>query len=181
MKKPPNTNVLQGLACPNPDCNSTGPFRIQAEALFEVRDDGASEFTELDWGDVSFMSCVACGDESTVDHFRVLNPLPSGIVRVDADGAVNVYAETGPRLPEPEMELMLLSPVQPVSAEDIPLLPDTHRAFVRRPDPDVNRQATVSINERVNREFGGRFLRGPVLLVPRGLLPPCDSDRRSPP
>lgn len=171
--RPPNTNVLAGLACPNPECGSVGPFCIQAEAYFEVSDDGASEFTELDFREDSFMKCVRCSDEGSVAYFRVLTPLTEDIVVVSDDGAVSWRTwQTAPqrKIRNTEIDLMLSDVATAVPSEQLPLLPPTHVAFVRRPDQDVDRQVLRPLNHRINRAFNGTTARGPVVLIRRSLL-----------
>lgn len=175
IPRPANTNVLAGLACPNPECRSVGPFRIQAEALFEVSDDGASEFTELDFRADSFMACVACGDEGSVAHFRVFEDLTQDVVLVSADGCVQFVSVHEPRMRTTEIDLLLSDVAERVPTRELPKLPATHVAFVRRRDPDVDRQATRELNRRVNDAFGG-VLRGPVALVRRTFLSDLGAD-----
>lgn len=174
--RPPNTNVLAGLACPNTDCRSVGPFRIQAEAYFEVGDDGASEFTELDFRDDSFMKCIRCGDEGAVNHFRVLTPLPDqDIIVVQDHGSVLFQCwqpdsrEINRKIRTTEIDFVLAAVAEAVPSALLPLLPNTHVAFIRRPDPDIDRQALRPLNQRIFDAFGGP-LRGPVALVRRSLL-----------
>jgi len=180
MMHKPNENCLQGLACPNPKCRSVGPFRIQAEALFEFTDEGASEFTEVDFNESSFMSCVKCGDEGVVAQFNVLRPLPDeDIVHVDADGRVSFETwqpearEASTRWPRmilrQDLDRMLADVAIEVFCDQLTGLPPDYAVFMRRPDPSVDRQVLRPINYRINDEFGV-MLRGPVLLVRRSLL-----------
>jgi hypothetical protein len=56
--KNPNTNCLEGLACPN--CGSFGPFSIECTATFDVSDDGTDNCREVGWSAKSKASCHEC-------------------------------------------------------------------------------------------------------------------------
>lgn len=63
----PNTNCLEGLACPK--CGSEGPFYIMAMALFMVYDSGTEDYQDVDWDDESYCRCHGCGFAGTVLNF----------------------------------------------------------------------------------------------------------------
>ena len=65
----PNTNCLQGLRCP--ECDSEGPFYIECRSLFTVYDDGATEFSDLEWEDDAFIQCYSCEHEGKVKDFKL--------------------------------------------------------------------------------------------------------------
>lgn len=66
MSENPNTNCLDGMQCPS--CNSFGPFRIQAQVVLIVHDDGTEVSGDTEWDD--FAHCVCkCGHEATVGGF----------------------------------------------------------------------------------------------------------------
>ena len=66
-----NENCLVGIQCPNPECRSDGPFRILAQAWFEVFDSGTSEFTDVAWSEDSAIVCLSCNRQGLVKHFCV--------------------------------------------------------------------------------------------------------------
>lgn len=55
------------MSCPS--CTSEGPYRIVGIAVFEVDDDGSSEFTDLDWHSASSCSCMNCDFQGIVSEF----------------------------------------------------------------------------------------------------------------
>jgi len=66
-----NDNCLAGMACPNPECKSAGPFRIEISVLVTVGDDGFdySDAGDSDWTDESWCACVECDHAATVGDF----------------------------------------------------------------------------------------------------------------
>jgi len=66
-----NTNCLQGLRCPNAQCQSEGPFRIVAESTFEVHDDGTEHIGDVEWTDDSYCQCVMCSHHGAVSDFSL--------------------------------------------------------------------------------------------------------------
>lgn len=67
----PNTNCLEGMACP--DCGSERQLLIRAEATFRVTDAGSDTFTDMDWDDESNCSCPTCGHIGQIKNFRIVN------------------------------------------------------------------------------------------------------------
>jgi len=61
-----NQKLLLGIQCPNDDCNSFGPFRING---FLMEDDGNPDGDEVQWDKDSPIVCPRCGAEATVEHF----------------------------------------------------------------------------------------------------------------
>lgn len=53
-----NTNCLEGMKCPK--CGQEDHFRITAEAVFDVFDDGTDLFGDVEWGDESTAVCPNC-------------------------------------------------------------------------------------------------------------------------
>jgi len=68
----PNNNVLVGMQCPNADCESFAPLRIDVTATADVYDDGTDPmtFTDVDWEEGSFCKCMTCGFLGTVREFH---------------------------------------------------------------------------------------------------------------
>ncbi len=66
--KNPNTNCLEGTACPN--CKSFGPFRIMVTTTVTVTDEGITDHGSVEWDDESFCTCVACGTQEDVSAFK---------------------------------------------------------------------------------------------------------------
>lgn len=64
-----NNNCLKDMRCPR--CKSEGPFKIAGSAVFEVHDDGADTFGDLEWGDDSYCGCRDCGHEGIVADFQI--------------------------------------------------------------------------------------------------------------
>lgn len=62
-----NQNCLVGIVCP--ECKSEGPFFIVGTAEFEVYDDGAFVFTDLEWCATSPIRCASCGKRGVVRDF----------------------------------------------------------------------------------------------------------------
>lgn len=65
----PNTNALEGIACPG--CGSTGPFTIVVEAFALVHDSGVAGYREPEWDDSSPITCGACGKSRAVLDFKI--------------------------------------------------------------------------------------------------------------
>jgi len=55
----PNTNCLEGLACPK--CKQEDTLRIVGEAVFEVTDDGTYDYENVEWDDNSTCTCPVVG------------------------------------------------------------------------------------------------------------------------
>ena len=53
-----NENCLKGIRCPK--CGQEDMFYIVGTATFELTDDGASEFQNLEWDDESMVRCPQC-------------------------------------------------------------------------------------------------------------------------
>jgi len=67
----PNTNCLENMRCPNPDCGSEGPFEIRAEANFIVSDDGTGDYSDVCWEEDSSCSCTECRFSGMIKDFAV--------------------------------------------------------------------------------------------------------------
>ena len=71
-KQNPNENCLEGMKCP--ECESFGPFKIEATkvGMVTVYDDGTEDDHEGDmkWKDSSPCECTDCGHEATVAEFN---------------------------------------------------------------------------------------------------------------
>ena len=70
-----NDNYIEGMRCPNPECQSEGPFRIELDSVLEPQIAIVSE-QDIDhsdaieqWGDQSWCSCAECGYAATVGDF----------------------------------------------------------------------------------------------------------------
>lgn len=72
MTNKPNTNCLAGMRCPQ--CQSTGPFRIVATALFTIGDDGADIFGDIEYDGGSYCVCPDCGHDGIVHDFTTAEP-----------------------------------------------------------------------------------------------------------
>ena len=72
MTDNPNTNCLEGMKCPNPDCDSPyGPFEIECKTSVTVHDDGTDGDTkDTEWDDDSWIQCKSCQTVGTVADFR---------------------------------------------------------------------------------------------------------------
>lgn len=57
-------NCLEGMECPQ--CGQYYRFRIAAEALFNVVDDGTQEYGDVEWYDNNHASCPECEWEGKV-------------------------------------------------------------------------------------------------------------------
>ena len=67
---PKNTNVLEGIACP--DCGNEDDFHILVKGMAHVNDDGVTEVIDPEWDLSSFCICLGCDKEGTVDDFWYL-------------------------------------------------------------------------------------------------------------
>jgi hypothetical protein len=65
-----NVNCLKGLRCPNEDCRSYGPFRIEVTTIMTVCDDGTDDYGNVEWEDGSYIQCVMCSEEGSVHEFK---------------------------------------------------------------------------------------------------------------
>jgi hypothetical protein len=63
-----NTNCLEGMKCPN--CGQEDNFRITAEAVFDVTDDGTDLFGSVEWDDDSPVVCLQCMEITKVARLR---------------------------------------------------------------------------------------------------------------
>jgi hypothetical protein len=71
MNEHPNTNVLEGFRCPNPDCGSYGPFKIEVKQYVVVHDDGTDlPEGDTEWDDENYCQCCECDHEATVKAFN---------------------------------------------------------------------------------------------------------------
>jgi len=64
-----NSNCLRDIACP--DCGNRHHFFVVASSVFEMHDDGASEFGDLEYGPLSPASCPQCGHSGSLSMFTV--------------------------------------------------------------------------------------------------------------
>ena len=64
-----NSNCLDGMRCPSIKCGSYEPFRIWSGALFDVYDNGSSEFQQMQWEEGEHCVCIECGHKATVRDF----------------------------------------------------------------------------------------------------------------
>jgi hypothetical protein len=65
-----NVNILEGMRCPQ--CGSEGPFRIRAEVLVLIDDDGTlDDLSGSDWEDDSLCECDACDHSGTVKDYAI--------------------------------------------------------------------------------------------------------------
>lgn len=72
-----NVNCLEGMRCPNPACQSEGPFDIVGTAWFEsVTDDGTDTYHDVEWDDTNACTCRTCDHRGTVGTFRGQPPQP---------------------------------------------------------------------------------------------------------
>ncbi|PKM46904.1 MAG: hypothetical protein CVV05_00370 [Gammaproteobacteria bacterium HGW-Gammaproteobacteria-1] len=65
-----NTNCLEGMRCPSPECGSEGAFRIVGLTTATMGDDGADEYEGLEYDGKAPCRCVACGHQGIVAEFR---------------------------------------------------------------------------------------------------------------
>lgn len=66
----PNTNCLEGWQCP--DCQSWGPFSVEATIQVILYDDGTElspSSGDTDYDTTSSATCEACGKKATVGYF----------------------------------------------------------------------------------------------------------------
>jgi hypothetical protein len=68
MIKATHTNCLAGMECPG--CKSAGPFKIAANALFTICDDGTEAFGDLEYDDGSYCVCPLCDFDGIVNDFK---------------------------------------------------------------------------------------------------------------
>ena len=167
---PDNRNCLRGLRCPNPRCESTGPFWIDGTARFKVSDDGCDEFVELDFDDAdNHMRCVACECGGALRRFRQIRPWDDRrVVFVTNNGDVSYYAPTEPRIRMTDLEVFGgLGPFEEIPATKLPGLPASHRAF-----QVADRFTRGPVNPRMTHELQSTEpLHGTIVVAHRGLLP----------
>ncbi|MBU1249088.1 MAG: hypothetical protein KKB70_10350 [Proteobacteria bacterium] len=65
-----NTNCLEGMACPNPECGHAEGFCVSVSATAFVMDGGVDEVDGIEWDSRSECSCPNCGFDGTVGEFR---------------------------------------------------------------------------------------------------------------
>ena len=58
MGENPNNNCLEGMSCPN--CGQHEMFKIVAQAVFEITDDGTGDYNEVEFYDSDRASCPQC-------------------------------------------------------------------------------------------------------------------------
>jgi hypothetical protein len=63
-----NTNVLQGMRCP--ECGSLGPFRIEIITTALVFDSGVEDMGDNEWDNESACECIECGYDGIVRDYR---------------------------------------------------------------------------------------------------------------
>src|SRR5438874_7864935 len=94
MTDNPNTELLEGMQCPNRLCRSYGPFKIQAASIVLVSDDGTEEISNsggYEWDDESNCSCDACDHAGQVKDFTTdkVDPLRAALRSlIDASDAL---------------------------------------------------------------------------------------------
>jgi hypothetical protein len=54
-----NLNCLARRQCPQ--CGQNDEFRVVGEAWFEVSDDGAAGYEDVEWDEASLCQCLECG------------------------------------------------------------------------------------------------------------------------
>jgi hypothetical protein len=69
--EPTNSNCLVGIACPV--CGSEEPFRIVAQAMVLMYDNGSEEVTDIQWDDTDSIECYQCKHWATVAEFYIDN------------------------------------------------------------------------------------------------------------
>ena len=52
------TNCIEGMECPQ--CGQYYRFKIIAEALFEIIDDGTEDYSDVEWYEDNHASCPEC-------------------------------------------------------------------------------------------------------------------------
>jgi hypothetical protein len=80
-----NTNCLEGMKCPK--CGQEDRFRIKAEAVFDVTDDGAELFGSVDWNDEATVVCVECMCITKVARCRGVTSIDELCERLDRECA----------------------------------------------------------------------------------------------
>jgi len=65
-----NTNCLEGMQCPDEECKSYGPFRIEVVTVVTMYDNGSGNTEDMDWGDDSFCECKECRLSGKVKDFQ---------------------------------------------------------------------------------------------------------------
>lgn len=83
-EKSVNENILAGIQCP--ECQSDGPFRIEAKALFLAHDDGTEVAGDVEWDDDSHCECAECGQSGALSGFRLPEEDVTGVHEF-SDGA----------------------------------------------------------------------------------------------
>lgn len=65
-----NEHILEDIACPS--CGHRESFRIEAQILALVFDDGTErDESDCDWADDSYCQCCECGFRGTVGDFTI--------------------------------------------------------------------------------------------------------------
>jgi len=87
MTKLKNTNCLEGVRCP--ECGAEHEFRIKAEVLVLVRDNGTQDDgAGYEWDNNSYARCTECQHEATFREFSInqYDPSASAANRYQIDG-----------------------------------------------------------------------------------------------
>lgn len=63
-----NTNCLEGMCCP--ECGQAESFRIQAQSLFTMFDNGTEDYADVEYDDGSYCECTGCDHTGIVDDFK---------------------------------------------------------------------------------------------------------------
>lgn len=63
----PNTNCLEGNACP--ECGNEYKFRIAARTIAIVTDDGVEDYGDMEWDEASFTQCSKCFWQGRLKEF----------------------------------------------------------------------------------------------------------------
>lgn len=78
-----NENCLEGVSCPK--CGQDKRFWIEGEAMFDVTDDGTTEFQDVEWDDDSLCRCRECGHQGILAAFK-----SEGVAAITRNGAETV-------------------------------------------------------------------------------------------
>jgi len=65
-----NTNCLEGFRCPK--CGNNRQFKIEGTAMFDVFDDGTSDFGDVEWNRMNRCVCASCDKSGTVRDFQAV-------------------------------------------------------------------------------------------------------------
>lgn len=78
-----NSNCLEGMRCPNPECASEGPFEITGLTTAKMFDDGADSYEGLEYDGKAPCKCVGCGHEGVVAEFREYDLSRRSVIYLD--------------------------------------------------------------------------------------------------